>query len=661
VEFINSNDFQKSISSISPHYRSGISNLGKEFFTPCLCCCSEYKRAAGYFSSSALITWSKALPRFCAKENINIKLLVSPQLSEDDLNALKSAVVPKEREILLQDLSDQVLLDAIQITKDPSLPESKKNRLKLLSWLVANKHLELRFAFPKHIDQAGIFHEKIGIFEFPWGERIAFTGSANESISGHSNNYESIDVYRSWIAADLERIDHKLLQFNEAWTGDAFGLETLLLSPKALDLVKTYAPKERPITDGEVITTDISIKNDSQWKHQDEAVEKFLNVGNGILEMATGTGKTRTAIKILKQLIDSNKIHGAVITTDGVDLLDQWRREIDSWNLTLPTPFRILRHYDKHHELSEFAFNPTSGIIIISRGALKQLFKLLPKDKRSNLIVIHDEVHGLGAPGNQTNLKGAHPHFCYRLGLSATPEREYDEKGSLFVETEIGPIVFEFGLPEAIERGILCEFDYIPLAYNLTEDDKYRLKKVYAKKAARAQSGNPMSKEELWTEIAKVYKTAEAKPLVFEKFLPEIPDIFQQTIVFVETKEYGSRILSMIHKHTHKYRTYYSDDERSNLVDFAQGKIDCLITCHRISQGIDINNLKNVILFSSSRAKLETIQRIGRCLRFDPKNPDKRARIIDFVRHQDEENDLPNADQERCQWLTETSKISRKE
>ena len=59
------------------------------------------------------------------------------------------------------------------------------------------------------------------------------------------------------------------------------------------------------------------------------------------------------------------------------------------------------------------------------------------------------------------------------------------------------------------------------------------------------------------------------------------------------------------------YRTYYAEDDRDHLEQFARGEIDCLITCHRISQGIDLRSLRTVVLFASARSKLETIQRIG--------------------------------------------------
>ena len=127
--------------------------------------------------------------------------------------------------------------------------------------------------------------------------------------------------------------------------------------------------------------------------------------------------------------------------------------------------------------------------------------------------------------------------------------------------------------------------------------------------------------------------------------------LFWKTASSSSRRWYGSQLLEIIHRFTHLYRTYYADDEHSHLVEFSRGAIDCLVTCHKISQGIDIRLLKTVVLFSAARAKLETIQRIGRCLRIDPSNPGKRARVINFVRPDRDDEGFPNADQERCDWL----------
>src|SRR5207237_4343574 len=128
-----------------------------------------------------------------------------------------------------------------------------------------------------------------------------------------------------------------------------------------------------------------------------------------------------------------------------------------------------------------------------------------------------------------------------------------------------------------------------------------------------------------------IYRTVEQKLNIFASYLRTNPEVLKGAIVFAEEKWYGDLLLPTLHQYTHLYRTYYADDERQNLLDFARGEIDCLLTCHRISQGIDIKKLKSVVLLSSARARLETFQRIGRCLRSDPEEPEQRARSVDFV------------------------------
>jgi superfamily II DNA or RNA helicase len=351
--------------------------------------------------------------------------------------------------------------------------------------------------------------KRLASFNSLGGDQVAFTGSANESEHGYERNYESIDVYRSWMAGDEERVQIKQEQFEEAWSARAVGLKVLPLSPELAALIRIKAPDEKPViapkngfnlpTAKEKPTgygheSGKSLNNgkvEHQWRHQDEAVAKFLEVRHGVLEMATGTGKTRTAIKALSVLDEQGRIDGMIISTDGTDLLDQWRKEIESWAIKRRQPYRVLRHYAQHHELGEFALNPKQAVLVISREQLASLFSRLESDQKERLIIIHDEVHGLGSPSLRSQLAGQHQAFGYRLGLSATPAREYDQEGTKFIFDEIGDVFFEFGLKDAIERGILCEFDYIPLTYPLTEGDRQRLRQVYTKRAARQRRVDP--------------------------------------------------------------------------------------------------------------------------------------------------------------------------
>lgn len=161
--------------------------------------------------------------------------------------------------------------------------------------------------------------------------------------------------------------------------------------------------------------------------------------------------------------------------------------------------------------------------------------------------------------------------------------------------------------------------------------------------------------------LARVYKLSRAKLPIFRDFIEGHPDLLKRCIVFVETREYGEEVLEIVHRHRHDFHTYYSGDESETLLRFARGELECLLTCHRLSQGIDIQSLSSVILFSSARARLETIQRMGRCLRIDPANPTKRASVVDFIRDEEANAKEPNADQLRKQWLTELSQIAPEE
>jgi superfamily II DNA or RNA helicase len=648
------------IRALQPHYRSGRASLANEFFAPCLKACSLYRRAAGYFSSSALVTWVAALPRLAQTSNVSIRLIASPQLSAEDVATLKTVSTPEQRLSYESIIVERILQDIIAFAQAPT---DGRLRAHIFAWLVANKRMTIRFAFPTHTFEAGIFHEKIGVFDFPSGEQVAFTGSANETISGHERNYESIDVYRSWVPAEHERVQTKIDQFEEAWSNHAFGLSVHEISEGMLSRLRAVAPEEPSMPwDGPPPEVPPPPDDERRWRHQDEALAAFIARRAGILEMATGTGKTRTALKILSELIRRGDIEGAIITTDGTDLLSQWAEELDQWLPSSQHKYVIYRHFGPHHELGNFVLDPVRAILVISREQLGRALQRLSAAARARMIIIHDEVHGLGVPSLQRSLAGEHQSFAFRLGLSATPERAYDAEGNQFIETEIGPTVYRFPLEAAIARGVLCEFDYVPLEYHLTADDRDRLKQVFARQAARAKTGNPMSVEELWIELSRVYKTAEMKPLVFSRYLQRDPNVLENAIIFVETTEYGSRLLNIIHSFTHRYRTYYADDDREHLLEFARGAIDCLITCHKISQGIDIRVLKTVILFSAARAKLETIQRIGRCLRVDPTNPNKRARVIDFVRPADDDDGADpslNADQERRAWLEELAQCRR--
>ena len=647
-----------SLLALEPHYRTGAGDLAAAFFSPCLQVATLYRRAAGYFSSTALLTWMEALPRLVQGDDLKVRLIAAPELSSQDKAVLAELVAEEKRAEYRRLVVERMLDEVLALAENPA---DAGVRARIFAWLVANGRLDIRFAFARHIEAPGIFHEKMGVFDFTGGVQVAFTGSANETLGGHRRNYESIDVYRTWVAGDPGRVATKVAQFDEAWENEAEGLDVERPSAETVARLRAKAPRTLPGGRG---FAPAERSEDRRWRHQEEAVEAFLEQRSGVLEMATGTGKTRTTLKILQRLMDAGQLKGAVIATDGTDLLDQWGAELDGWTLQSKRPWLIYRQYERHREMGDFALATEGGILAISRAQLPKAVRRIPREPMRHMIVVHDEVHGLGVPSLVASLAGWHRHFGWRLGLSATPERSYDEDGNRFIAAEIGPTIYEFPLEKAIARGVLSEFDYVPLPYELTDGDRKRIAAVYARRSARKREGDPMSDEEFWNELAKVYKTAELKPVVFAEYLKDHAALLRDCIIFVETKDYGNGLLEGLHEYTTRYRTYYAEDDRDHLEQFARGEIDCLITCHRISQGIDLRSLRTVVLFASARSKLETIQRIGRCLRVDPEAPRKRALVVDFVRDAGPGagvGEPPSADEERRNWLVSLSGVRRTE
>lgn len=641
------------IDGLLSHYRSGESDLGRDFFLPCLSQCSWYRRAAGYFSSTALVSWAGILPSLVASRDTRIDLLISPEVSESDLAALKTVASETDRDRVRQHLADTIVLDATQFT---STTADAALRIRLFTWLVASGQLTLRFAFPHHVEQAGIFHEKIGLFSFPWGATVAFTGSANETEGGHSDNYESIDVFRDWVPADRERVAIKEKQFINAWAGLASGLRVLSLSPKAMALLKARAPSTWPPAtppDPQPVIAS------ARWRHQDEAVAAFLARERGVLEMATGTGKTRTALRIVRDLVTTDQVSTIIVAMDGNDLMDQWYDQLTPLSQGLGRALSVVRQYGPHKERDQFLLDPADTILLASRPNLRPALASLSQPQGKRTLLIHDEVHRLGSPGNRTDLAGLSERVRFRLGLSATPEREYDQDGTAFIEQHVGPVIYRFELRDAIQRGILSPFDYHSIEWRPDQEDRERIQQVYKRASAREASGNPMSQADIWIELSNVYKTSPVKIPLFRDFVQSHPEFLERCIIFVATTEYGDAILDIVHRFRHDFHTYFADDQSETLRRFARGDLECLITCHRLSEGIDIRSLRTVFLLASARARLETIQRIGRCLRVDPLNPAKRAQVVDFVRIRDPNDPAsdPTPDEVRRDWLLDLASL----
>ena len=614
-------------------------NLINELYTPCLKWAERFDRGVGYFTTGWLTHNVAGLSDFASRGG-KMRLITSPILSTEDTDAIIGAENQDGSAFLRLEAA---LLENVEILKQ----EMEADIINAFSWMLYDGIIDMRFAIPCEKLEEGDFHDKFGIF-YKGNDALSFSGSINDSKHGFQN-YESIKVFKTW-AGTQEYVDADTARFEKIWNRKDRNLKMFTIPQAVKDKIFELRTPDRPYS---------LPAGSSKWIHQDMAVKTFLEKEHGILAMATGTGKTITAMKIINKLFDSGDIRRVIITMYGNDLLDQWAIQIRENYKNK----QINYHYAAQKMMKDFVMHPDDSILILSRDSknlsrLLELFDRLPGDYRNDTLFVFDEVHGAGSNTFVENLSGRLSPYRYRLGLSATPEREYDDAGNDFLLNEIGEVIFEFTLQDAIQKGILCEFNYIPLPYVLTEEEKLKKRKIIAAFNAKKESGEPVDEKDMFTQLALVNKTAVNKLEEFEGLISQRPDLLTKCIIFVQTMEYGEKLQKILVRYSDKYHTYYADDEKINLENFAAGKIDCLLTCKKVSEGIDISSVTNIILFSSDRSKLVTTQRIGRALRLDKNNPEKKATVVDFVIEDSEENDN-NADAARAEWLTELSKTRR--
>ena len=614
-------------------------NLIDELYTPCLKWAERFDRGVGYFTTGWLTYNVAGLSDFASRGG-KMRLITSPILSTEDTDAIIGAENQDGSAFLRLEAA---LLENVEILKQ----EMEADIINTFSWMLYDGIIDMRFAIPCEKLEEGDFHDKFGIF-YKGNDALSFSGSINDSKHGFQN-YESIKVFKTW-AGTQEYVDADTARFEKIWNRKDRNLKMFTIPQAVKNKIFELRSPDRPYS---------LPAGSSKWVHQDIAVKTFLEKEHGILAMATGTGKTVTAMKIINKLFDSGEIRRVVITMYGNDLLDQWAIQIRENYKNK----QINYHYASQKMMKDFVMHPDDSILILSRDArnlskLPDLFDRLPGDYRNDTLFVFDEVHGAGSNTFVENLSGRLSPYRYRLGLSATPEREYDEAGNDFLLNEIGEVIFEFTLQDAIQKGILCEFNYIPLPYVLSDEEKLKKRKIIAAFNAKKESGEPVDEKDMFTQLALVNKTAVNKLEEFESLISQRPELLQKCIIFVQTMEYGAKLQEILVRYSDKYHTYYADDEKINLENFAAGKIDCLLTCKKVSEGIDISSVTNIILFSSDRSRLVTTQRIGRALRLDKNNPEKKATVVDFVIEDSEENDN-NADADRAEWLTELSQTRR--
>lgn len=624
--------------SLDISYRSDEGNVVSDFYVPCLERCSLYRRAAGYFNSSGLALASKGLAHL-VKKGGTVQLVASPQLSEADVDAIERGY--KSRDEVLEEAARAALKDADH--------ELAKNRLSALAWLIANGALDVKLAL--RVDpktgrlSRGIYHEKIGIFSDPTGNHVAFTGSGNETEGGLITNFESIDVYCSWHDPQ-SRVARKRAAFDRLWRDTTEGLTVLDFTSVSKQLLAKYRTDIPPEFDPEETIT-LPPRNPTHRPrapstiklrpYQETALSSwFQNNGVGILQMATGTGKTITALAAAARLSTQIDLQALIVVCPYKHLVTQWNKECALFGMTPLLAFEARAQWfdELTTQLSELSRNPKAFLCVVTTNktfaadAFQQRLQYFP---HKTMLVV-DEVHNLGA----STLASALPTgIRLRLGLSATPERWFDDEGTRRLLTYFGTILEpRLGIKEAIKIGALTPYRYYPILVQLTDSEREeyleisaRIAKLYAINDADQSNaaldalllqrarliGTAANKLGALREIGKTYR--DATHMLFYcgdgQVESDVDDVFRRQVDEV-TRILGSELGLRVAQYTAET----SLDERDTLrEELETGRIQGLVAIRCLDEGVDIPSVRMAVILASSTNPRQFVQRRGRVLR----------------------------------------------
>lgn len=621
-------------------YRSDAGNIVDDFYIPCLERATQYRRAVGYFSSAGLSSAAKGLAAFIRGSG-RMFLVASPFLSEEDCAAISTGY----------DARADVIARALLAGFTPDVDAITADRLACLAWLVGHNRLEIKIAIKKSPEgralRQGIYHEKIGIFSDALGNRVAFSGSANESAGGLVDNFESIDVYSSWI--DAKRVELKELNFERLWANDTPGLEVTSFPLVARDKLLSYARPLPPDFDPEsgrltLLTPPPAravAKTIQTRPYQEAAIQAWVQNGHrGFFEMATGTGKTITALQAAQRLFSHQKQLAVVILVPYQHLVDQWEESARMFGFT---PIKCYESTSSWREaledqLIDYGIGVRKAIcpIVTHKTGSESTFRELVSRIRKPFLVIGDEAHHLGSEGHTAAL---FPNAQFRLGLSATPNRWFDDIGTARLKDYFGATVYEFPLDRAISEGFLCHYQYYPHLASLTDQEFEKYEELSGQinrlwKQAETDDRASSRLEFLLRERAETLNCATNKLELLRKLIQkEQPNRIHHTLFYCAPKQIDEVVAVLAAEFGMRIRTFTAEErpaERLDLLrEFDSGRIQALVAMKCLDEGVDVPATKTAFILASSSNPREFVQRRGRILRLYPGK--KQAAIHDLI------------------------------
>ena len=593
----------------------GDSNIANSFIIPALKYTKNYKRSVGFFSSSVLDTIMDGIVEM-ARNGGKIQLIASPQLSEDDVNAINAGYEQRKR---AEDSFSEVF--EREIEKLPNI------RLQMLCDLIKKKVLDIKIAIT---DESGIYHDKLGILEDFNGNKMVFYGSSNSSYGGYQSNYEKIRVARGWDNGFEDIIKDEEQEFDNLWNDT---------NPFVRVFEYTKTAEEKLL---KVIHNRDSLSKSKEIKlrdYQEQAVDAWVqNDFHGFYVMATGTGKTWTAIFAAKELV---KVHPCmiVICAPYKHLVKQWAEDVQTAfpkaNIILVSSENPDWDNQITNEIIKEKYKTDSQIIIISTISSfnSERFESVEKKYDGDKLLIVDEAHRFTTRSEEIKNR-----YKFMLGLSATPFSGISaEKGKELINY-FGGQVFNLPIETALEKGYLVPYLYHPIIVSATEEEEENFYKCSAIMSSCFKNGVCINKDlfaSMYRKRLRIISMADEKQANIREIIGKIKTNDHFVVYCGDGKLFDGntgeelrhiqsvkRILSEFNYKASQFTATESMNERINLVDsFNKGEISALAAIRCLDEGINIPSIKSALILSSNDDYREFVQRRGRILRkYDKKD-----------------------------------------
>ncbi len=697
-------------------YRPGSEYSPERFYDECLHNSTEFDLQLGYFSSAAISVLADGFASFVSRGG-KMRLVINHIVSQQDKDAITKGFDGDLIDIF--DLSD---FEQLKATFD----EYTQQFFDCLAFLIKQQRIEIRIIRPR--DSNGISHYKSG--QFRDGDSItSFDGSANFTIGGIFNNLEHIKIERS-DSIDImvqNSIRNARREFEDIMNHKKKGIAYLtpddLVSvissnfgdkdiEELLDVEKKLREIRRRRKEEEMMTVSEDMPPYGRpsfpypagpHKYQQQAFESWKSNGQkGLFAMATGTGKTITSLNCLLEIYQRRGYYKALILVPTITLVNQWEKECRKFHFN-----HIIKVFSQNstwkNEVSAVIYNErfqateqsdTSYIIISTYASYikERVFRLLNSLNPKRLLLIADECHNMGAAGMLKRLKEI--PYGRRIGLSATPERQYDDYGNAKLRFFFGvedKYTFEYTMGEAIDNGVLCRYYYYPHVVRLTPDETERYMEL-SKKIAKYfnySTGTFDKQDDILTALLlarkRIVHKAENKLHLFRQIIAERfreygslkytlvyvpegnePDYLKEpdlTSTKVKDDEEAIHLINLftaavsdVDKYVTVKQFVSGSKERDRiLADFAKGDIQVLTSMKCLDEGVDVPRSEMAIFCASTGNPRQFIQRRGRILRT---HKDKsRAYIHDMVVVPDVTPNSPSYPMERSLLKTELERV----